>query len=129
MIASRNRARALFAALACLGAALAHADGAVRLKIATLAPKGSVYHRVLQDIAEAVKAGEGGSASYAIYTDGTSGGEADVVRRMRVGQLNAALLSTVGLSEVDPSVSVLQKLPLLFRSSEEVEYVGRALRP
>jgi TRAP-type transport system periplasmic protein len=117
-------------AVILLGLALvgsAHADG-VHLKIATLAPKGSIYHRSLQEIAAGATEVEPGSSA-TIYTDGGHGGEADIVRRMRIGQLNGALLTTIGLSEIDESVSVMQKMPLLFRSAAEVEYVGRALRP
>lgn len=116
--------------LACVAvASAAHAESTVHIKLATLAPKGSLYHRVLQDIGAAVKASEGPGAAVTIYTDGSQGGEADVVRRMRVGQLNGALISLIGLAQIDESVSVLQKMPLLFRSTEEVEYVGRAMHP
>lgn len=105
------------------------ADEPVRIKLGTLGPKGSVYHRVLQEMGEAFRGAEGAGSSFTIYTDGSQGSEADVVRRMRIGQLNAAMMTVVGLSEIDMSASALQKMPLLFRSSEEVEYVGRTLRP
>jgi TRAP-type C4-dicarboxylate transport system substrate-binding protein len=52
-----------------------------------------------------------------------------MVRRMRVRQLNAALLSVVGLNEIDDSITALQKMPLVFRSWGEVDYVREKLRP
>lgn len=119
----------LAALLLLIVATAARADEPVRLKIATLAPRGSMYHRSLQEVAAAITAGAGPGASSVIYTDGTQGGEADVVRRMRIGQLNGGLLSAVGLAEIDPAVGVLQKMPLLFRTAAEVEYVTEALRP
>ncbi len=127
-----RRAAALstvLAALAALAAAPALGQSAVHVKLATIAPKGSIYHRELQQIGAAIQKSEGAGATVTIYTDGTQGGEADVLRRMRIGQLNAAMMSVVGLASVEPTVSVLQKMPLLFRSSEEVEYVGRTLLP
>ncbi len=99
-----------------------------RLKIGTLAPRGSLYHRALQEMGEEWREAQGGGAKFIVYTDGTQGGEADTVRRMRVGQLNAAMLSVVGLSEIDPSVSALQKIPRLYRNWAEVEYVIGGLR-
>jgi TRAP-type C4-dicarboxylate transport system substrate-binding protein len=48
---------------------------------------------------------------------------------MRVGQLNAALLSVVGLTEIDDSVAALQKMPMMFRSWEELDYLREKLRP
>jgi TRAP-type C4-dicarboxylate transport system substrate-binding protein len=117
------------ALLSLAAASLALAGNPMRIKLATLAPKGSAYHRVLQQIGEAFRAAEGAGSIFTIYTDGTQGGEADVVRRMRIGQLNAAMMTAVGLSEIDPGISALQKTPLLFHTSDELEYVGRALRP
>ena len=119
-------------ALLALGVAAAPAADAasqVHIKIATIAPKGSVYHRVLQQIAAAIRQSEGDGATVTIYTDGSQGGEADVVRRMRIGQLNGALMSAVGLSAIEPSVSALQKMPLLFRNTDEIDYVGKSLLP
>lgn len=99
------------------------------LKIATVAPKGSIYHRVLQDMGEKWRAADGPNSRFIVYTDSAQGPEAETVRRMRVGQLHASMLSIVGLSEIDESVSALQKIPLMFRSWEEVDYVRERLRP
>jgi len=75
------------------------------------------------------RAGQGAGATFIVYTDGSQGGEADMVRRMRVGQLNAALLSVVGLNDIDDSVTALQKMLLVFRTWQEVDYVREKLRP
>ena len=64
-----------------------------------------------------------------MFTDGSQGGEAEMVRRMRIGQLQAALLSVVGLREIEPSIAALQNLPLAFRSWEELDYVREKMRP
>ena len=70
------------------------------LKIGTLAPKNSLYHRQLLDVGEAWRTAQGGEAKYTIYPDGSQGGETDMARRMRIGQLQGALLSVVGLREI-----------------------------
>ncbi|WP_251140500.1 TRAP transporter substrate-binding protein DctP [Rhodoferax sp. U11-2br] len=99
-----------------------------QLRIGTLAPKNSLYHRQLQAIGEAWRTAQGSDAKYLIYTDGSQGGEAELARRMRIGQLQGALMSVVGLREIEPSIAALQNLPLLFKNWEEVDYVREKMR-
>lgn len=99
------------------------------VKLATVAPKGSIYHRVLQDVGEAFRTARGPQARYIVYPDSIQGTEADTVRRMRVGQLDASLLTVVGLNEIDPAVAALQFMPMMFRSWDEVDHVRERLRP
>ena len=118
------------ALLACLflwtGSPATAADK--QLRIASLVPKNSLYHRQLMDIGEAWRGAQEGPAKYLIYTDGSQGGEAEMVRRMRIGQLQGALMSVVGLTEKEPTISALQSIPLLFRSWEELDYVRDKMR-
>jgi len=99
-----------------------------QLRLGTLAPKNSLYHRQLMELGEVWRAAEGGNAKYVIYPDGSQGGETDMVRRMRVGQLQGALLSVGGLREIEPAIAALQTIPLLFRTWEEVDYVRGKMR-
>ena len=100
-----------------------------QLKIGSLVPKNSLYHRELMQVGEAWKKSQTGSPKFNVFTDGSQGGEAEMVRRMRIGQLQAALLSVVGLREIEPSIAALQNLPLAFRSWEELDYVREKMRP
>lgn len=100
-----------------------------RIKVGTLAPRGSTYHQALLDMGEAWRRAEAPGASFTVFAGGAQGGEADIVRRMRIGQLNAALLSVIGLSEIDAGAGALQKMPLMFRSWDEVDAVGMRLHP
>ena len=99
------------------------------LRIGSLVPKNSLYHRQLLDIADSWRTAQGSGAKYLVYPDGSQGGEAEMARRMRIGQLQGALLSVVGLREIEPSIAALQSMPLLFRSWEEVDYVREKMRP
>jgi TRAP-type C4-dicarboxylate transport system substrate-binding protein len=94
-----------------------------------LVPKNSLYHRQLIDIADSWRTAQGAGARYVVFPDGVQGGEAEMARRMRIGQLQGALLSVVGLREIEPSISALQAMPLLFRNWEEVDYVREKMRP
>jgi len=124
------------AALLLLGACviaqdLPGATGApsVKLRLGTIAPRGTTWHRRLLEMGERWRAAQGDGATFVVYTDGAQGSEADMVRRMRVGQLNAALLTVVGLTENDDSAAALQKMPLAFRSWDELDYVREKLSP
>lgn len=87
-----------------------------QLRIGTLAPKNSLYHRRLMELGEVWRSAQGGNAKYLVYPDGSQGGESELARRMRIGQLQRALLSVVGLREIEPSISALQNMPLLFKN-------------
>jgi TRAP-type C4-dicarboxylate transport system substrate-binding protein len=120
-----------FAALLWLALALplaSHGAGGA-LRIASLVPKNSLYHQQLLELGEAWRATQGAGAKFVVFTDGSQGGEAELARRMRIGQLQGALLSVVGLREIEPSISALQSLPLLFKSWDEVDHVREKMRP
>jgi len=105
------------------------ADSPVKIRLGTLAPKGSSYFKHLQAMGEKWRQAPGGGVLLTIYPDGTMGTEADMVRRMRLGQLQAGMLTAVGLAEIEPAVTGLQSLPMMFRSLEEVDYIGEKLQP
>jgi TRAP-type C4-dicarboxylate transport system substrate-binding protein len=71
----------------------------------------------------------GGNLRLTIYPDGVQGGEADMVRKMRAGLLNAGMLTVVGLYDIERSVGGLSYLPLTFRSWDEYDYVLGKLAP
>ncbi len=112
-----------------LGRSNVEAVEPIRVKLATLAPKDTSLHQALQEMGEKWRQATGGGVALTIYTDGTVGGEADMVRKMRIGKIQSAMLTVVGLSEIDPSVTALQKMPMVFRSLDEVDYVRGKLTP
>jgi TRAP-type C4-dicarboxylate transport system substrate-binding protein len=97
-------------------------EEAVRVRLATLAPDGSSWHQTLKKMGERWKQAPGGGVRLTIYAGGVQGDEADVIRKMRVGQIQAAAVTAVGMSEVDPGCQALQ-IPMMFRSHEELDYV------
>jgi TRAP-type transport system periplasmic protein len=119
-----------FMAALLLGFAPASVEAqAPRIKLGTLAPRGTLYHHVLLEMGQAWRQAEAPGAVFTVFTDGAQGGEADIVRRMRLGQLDAALVSVIGLTEIDAGAGALQKMPLMFRSWEEVDAAGQRVRP
>lgn len=117
------------AAMLVLAAHIHAGTPETKIKLGTLLPRGTSYHQLLQLLGEQWSRASGGQVRLVIYPDQSMGGEADMVRKMRIGQLDAGLLSAVGLSEIDSSVKALQSLPMMFRSLSEVDYIGEKLRP
>lgn len=100
-----------------------------RVRLGTLAPQGSSYHRILQEMGEKWRVATNGGVQLVVYAGGTMGNEAELVRRMRLGQLQAATITITGMREIDPAVTALQEIPMLFRSLDEVEYVRSEFEP
>ena len=121
--------RALIAPIAF--AAMLHAGVSVAgesLKLATLAPEGSPWHDLLVDIAQGWKKASDGQIAVRIYAGGVAGDEADMIRKMRIGQLQLAALTGVGLSEIVPEIQALQ-MPMMLDSDAELDCVRDRLAP
>ena len=101
----------------------------VKIKLATIAPTGSSYHKSLLTMRDAWKKSSNGSVDLTIYANGSLGGEADVVNLMSIGSLQAGMLTTIGLSEIEKGVAGLQSIPMGFHNLDEVDYVGEKLHP
>jgi TRAP-type C4-dicarboxylate transport system substrate-binding protein len=79
-------------------------------------------------LAEEWKKISDGKVKLVIYPDGTQGGEADMVRLMRIGSLHGGALTSVGLSEITKDVDGIQGLPVMFRNYGELDYVNDRMR-
>ena len=121
--------RLLTAGLALTSVVASGAQRPVRINLGTLAPRGSSYHQALQKLAQEWRKSTNGAVRLVIYTDGSQGSEEDMVRLMRLGALQAGLLTVSGLKVIEPSVTGLQNMPLVFRSLDEFDYVFSKLRP
>jgi TRAP-type transport system periplasmic protein len=121
-----RRMRWLLVVLVPLSIAAPHAQTAVQVRMATVVPQGSLWDESLQYIRQEWTRISGGSIQITVYAGGTQGDEAESVRKVSRGQLQAVALSSVGLSRIDAGVACLQ-LPLLFDSYAELDYVRDGL--
>jgi len=97
-------------------------DAAEVIKLGTLAPEGTPWYDILREMADEWKEISGGEIEVRIYASGIAGDETDIIRKMRIGQLHAGMLSSGGLSDIVPEFRALY-LPMLFTSYEELDYV------
>lgn len=106
----------------------APADARVAIKMATLAPDGSVWDDLLRQMGAEWQEATGGEVALRIYAGGVAGDEPDVIRKMRIGQLHAASLTIGGLSDLDPAFEIFE-IPMFFRTYDELFYVLDEMRP
>jgi TRAP-type C4-dicarboxylate transport system substrate-binding protein len=92
------------------------------IRIATLAPRGSELTRGFAKINANMKKATKGAWGIRLYPSGVAGDEKDVIRKMRVNQMDASTITTTGLSQIVREVAVLDT-PGVVRNYKEVERV------
>jgi TRAP-type C4-dicarboxylate transport system substrate-binding protein len=94
----------------------------LEIKIATLAPEGSSWIKTFHAIDEEVRIKTDKQVGFKFYPGGVLGDEKDMIRKMYIGQINGAALTSAGLSAIYSEMDVFQ-IPFLFKSYHEVDYV------
>jgi len=94
----------------------------LKIKFASLAPRGSTWLNVMEDYNKAIKDLTDKQVSFRIYPGGVIGNETDVLRKMRIGQIHSAGFTGVALGEIYPEVRIFDA-PFLFKDYEEVDYI------
>jgi len=100
---------------------------AAEIKFAIVAPEGSTWSKIISEWNEELKAKTNGQLSFKIYAGGVQGDERDVIRKMKIGQLDAAGFTGLGLGIINPEVRVLE-LPFLFQNYNEVDAVTKKIQ-
>ncbi len=101
---------------------------ALTIKLGTLAPEGSPWYNIIRDMTDAIKDETGGKIRFRIYAGGVAGDDPDMVRKMRIGQLHAAVLTGTGLYDIAPETQALM-MPMMLASYEEFDYVMTRIAP
>lgn len=98
------------------------------LRIATLAPARSPMGREYTKLDRDLRKNTNDEVGIRMYSGGVAGDEKTVVRKIRAGQLDGAMLTAVGLGAVVRKVLVLQA-PGLITSYGELDRVRKELGP
>jgi TRAP-type C4-dicarboxylate transport system substrate-binding protein len=101
---------------------------ALTIKLGTLAPVGSPWEIGLRRIVADWDRISGGSVTLRIYAGGVAGDEPDMIRKMRIGTLNAAGITVSGLQGIFKGFKTLS-YPLLVRNDGELFYVLDHMKP
>ncbi len=95
----------------------------VKIKFATLAPEGSTWLNVMKEFSADLLKATNGQVKFKIYAGGVQGDEKDVLRKIRINQLQSAGFTGVGLGTILPEVRILDA-PFLFRNKKEVDFIA-----
>ena len=95
---------------------------ALTIKLASPLPEGTEWDNTLRRMADEWSEITGGRVRMRIYPGGIAGDEGDVVRKMRIGQIDAGVFSAYGLKVMVPETFVFT-LPGLLQDEEELDYV------
>lgn len=98
------------------------------IKIATLAPRDSDLVKGLIRIDKGLQTETKGEWRIKIYAGGVAGDEQDALRKMRVGQMDGAVVTSVGLSQVLTELAILST-PGVIDSYEALAKVQKELNP
>ncbi len=119
----------VIAALLAIGGRDAGAQSTPRyvLRIATLAPRGTAVERAFREWNAELSARTNGELQARVYWGGSMGDERSMVRRMRIGDLEAANLTASGLGLIARPFVALQVPGVLLRYAE-IDHVRVAMR-
>lgn len=114
--------------LLCVAIMLSAPLSAQVIKLGSLAPEGSPWDKALRRIAADWNTVSNGRLTVRVFPGGIAGDEPNMVRKIRINQLQAAAITGVGLGSIVDDIYAVQ-LPLLIRTTEEMEYVMAKMEP
>lgn len=104
------------------------AQRGVRINLGTVAPPNSAWHEILQQMQQDWEKISGGQVQLRVYAGGSLGDDSEMLRKVRIGQLQAVAMTSIGLALIDEGVDALH-IPMLFDSYEELDHVRNAMAP
>jgi TRAP-type C4-dicarboxylate transport system substrate-binding protein len=100
----------------------------ITIKLASMVPENTPWGARLNQLAKEWDSISGGEVELVVYHNGVAGAEADVVRKLRLNQIQGAVLSSFGLKAISPEMLTLS-CPFLIRSEDELNAVLEDLKP
>lgn len=98
------------------------------IKLATILPDGSVWDKNLKQMATEVEQATGGRVTFTVFSGGSQGDEASVIRKINLNSLQAASLTVVGLGSLDQAFNVFN-MPFFFEGYDELNAVVERMTP
>lgn len=109
------------------GTRVASAQAMKMIRIATLAPRGSPFMRRFLRADSELRRATNNGYGFQIYPSGVAGDETDVIRKMKIGQMDGGLVTSSALAVIVNEVGVMQ-VPGMIKTYAQVEAVQTALK-
>jgi TRAP-type C4-dicarboxylate transport system substrate-binding protein len=100
----------------------------ITIKLASLVPESTSWGSALNKMAKEWSQATNGEVEMIVYHGGTVGAESNVLRLLRSNQIQAAVLTSFGMSEISSEVMALS-YPFLIKDDAELDAVLQNIRP
>lgn len=91
---------------------------AQQVKLAVLVPEGTTWGNSLKKFSKEVETVTGGEVSFKVYYGGVSGDEPDVLRKVRIGQLQGGIFTGKTLGDIYGDVRAME-IPFTFYGNQK----------
>ena len=122
-----TRRRTILFILALFVAAVGPAFG-ITIKLASVAPEQSPWGAALNQMALDWARISNGRVRVQVFHNAIAGEESDVLRKIRIGQLQAGVFTSSGMKQIVPEVFSVS-VPFMIRSEEQLDYVMERITP
>ncbi|MCL2833818.1 MAG: TRAP transporter substrate-binding protein DctP [Treponema sp.] len=92
------------------------------IKVASMVPENTPWGSALNKMAAEWTAACNGEVTFQIFHNGVAGSELDVLRKLKLNQIQAAVFSTVGMSAISQEIMTLS-VPFLIRTDDELDII------
>ena len=118
-----NFIKTIFLLIICSGTLISKP---IIIKLATLAPEGTEYYNLLLEMGQRWQEETNGEVILRIYPNGVVGRESDTIRKMRIGQIQASAMSSIGLADLTDQIQAFT-IPMKFKDYDDVESVKEVM--
>jgi TRAP-type C4-dicarboxylate transport system substrate-binding protein len=100
----------------------------ITIKLASLVPENTPWGAAINRMATSWSEATNGEVELVVYHNGIAGDEAEVLRKLKLNQIQAAIFTSIGLNSVTPEVMTVS-YPFLIHNDQELEAVLNQVRP
>jgi len=100
----------------------------VVIKLASMVPENTDWGQMINRLAAEWSKATNGDVKLQVYANGTQGTEEEVLRKLNMNTLQAAVFTSFGLTKIEPEILTLS-CPFMIRSDAELDEVLKNVKP
>jgi TRAP-type C4-dicarboxylate transport system substrate-binding protein len=101
---------------------------AIEIKLASMVPENTDWGQLVNKLAAEWSRVTNGEVKLTVYANGTLGAEDEVLRKLNMNTIQAAILTSVGINKIVPEVLTLS-YPFMVRTDDEFDVILRNVKP